>query len=201
MSEAEDRLPAIPVLVTEEEAFYGRDLGTPIEVPVRAKPVHFHSSDPLIGPHQVDKLVERIIAESDGPHQGGISEFIHQSGAEERKRMAADLIDLHIKDIIAERESKKIENPGDDRVRVGGDRVQTGFQLMPVTFVNSTFKPFKDIGYEYCSVRPNVARFGQGGSVHIDPYGNFVHKGVKIALHGVKYAPESEPTDEFPETG
>lgn len=97
---------------------------------------------------------------------GGVFKLIANDGKADRMIMATELLNQRIKDIMCLRAKQGFPDPTPTLVDV---------ERTHILFVNSHFKPFAAIGYEYNKVRTNTGNPQFGGSVQfsIPQFGDF----------------------------
>ncbi len=97
---------------------------------------------------------------------GGVFKLIANDGKADRMIMATELLNQRIKDIMCMRARQGFPDPTPTLVDI---------ERTHILFVNSHFKPFAAIGYEYNKVRANTGTAQYGGSVQfsIPQFGDF----------------------------
>ena len=97
---------------------------------------------------------------------GGVFKLIANDGKADRMIMATELLNQRIKDIMCLRAKQGFPDPTPTLVDI---------ERTHILFVNSHFKPFAAIGYEYNKVRANTGTPQFGGSVQfsIAQFGDF----------------------------
>lgn len=97
---------------------------------------------------------------------GGVFKLIANDGKADRMIMATELLNQRIKDIMCARANNGLPDPTPTLVDI---------ERTHILFVNSHFKPFAAIGYEYNKARANTGTPQFGGSVQfsIPQFGDF----------------------------
>jgi Large eukaryotic DNA virus major capsid protein len=97
---------------------------------------------------------------------GGVFKLIANDGKADRMIMATELLNQRIKDIMCMRARQGFQDPTPTLVDI---------ERTHILYVNSHFKPFAAIGYEYNKVNPNSGTPTFGGDVQfsIPQFGDF----------------------------
>lgn len=97
---------------------------------------------------------------------GGVFKLLANDGKADRMIMATELLNSRIRDIMCARSKAGFPDPTPTLVDI---------ERTHVLFVNSHFKPFAAIGYEYNKTRANTgtATFGNGIQFSIPQFGDF----------------------------
>lgn len=87
---------------------------------------------------------------------GGVFKLIANDGKADRMIMATELLNQRIKDIMCMRAKQGYADPTPTLVDI---------ERTHILFINSHFKPFAALGFEYNKVRANTGTPSMGGSV------------------------------------
>lgn len=122
---------------------------------------------------------------------GAVFKLIANDGRADRMIMATELVNQRIKDIMCMRAKQGFQDPTPTLVDI---------ERTHILYVNSHFKPFAAIGYEYNKVRANTGTPGYGSSVQfsIPQFGDFfcdmavnvIHNAVSATVGEVPALPD-----------
>jgi len=125
---------------------------------------------------------------------GGVFRLIANDGKADKLIMATELLTQRIKDVMCQRQ-KEGKDPTPTLVDI---------EKTHILFVNSHFKPFAAIGYEYLKVRANTGSAQLGGTVQfsIPQYGDFFSDMVvNVAIDAASASVGLVPAFPAPVTG